>query len=134
MKIFYNKRQLKLALIFGLIWIIIGVISIITKSENNFFSGFLFIGIAYLILYFIKRYTPYVLITDEFIQVNNYIRTKIYFKDIKEIKYFAGDYFVKSRHKELTIDTNYVDKESLPLLKEFIEKRISAIKPSGNTG
>ena len=122
MKIFYNKRQLKVALIFGIIWIVIGLAAIISRSENNFLTGFTFLGIAYLILYLIKRNIPYVLITDEFIQVHNFIRKKIYLKDIQEIKYFAGDYILRSSDKELRIDTNFVDKESLPKLKKFIEE------------
>lgn len=121
MKIYYNKKQLNIALIFGIIWIVIGTVSIVGNSDNSFLSGFLGIGILYLILYFIKKYNPYVLVTDEYIQVHNFIRKKIQLKDIVAITYFAGDYTIKSSDKELTIDTNFIDKLSLPAFKIFMD-------------
>lgn len=122
MEISYNKKKSNISLILGIIWILIGTTSIIGNSENDFLSGFLFIGIAYLAIYFMQRNVPYVLITDEFIQVCNFKKKKIYLKDITEVKYFAGDYIIKSDSKELSIDSNFVEKESLPNLKNAIEE------------
>lgn len=122
MEVAYNKKKSHISLILGVTWIVIGITSIIGDSGNNFLSGFLFIGIAYLAIYFIQRNVPYVLITDEFIQVCNFTKRKIYLKDITEIKYFAGDYVIKSASKELSIDSNFVEKESLPSLKNAIEE------------
>ena len=76
----YNKKKSNISLILGIIWILIGTTSIIGNSENDFLSGFLFIGIAYLAIYFMQRNVPYVLITDEFIQVCNFKKKKIYLK------------------------------------------------------
>ena len=122
MKVSYNKKKALISLILGIVWTLIGITSIAADSENNFLSGFLIIGIAYLAIYFIQRNIPYVLITDEFIQVCNITKRKIYLKDVLEVKYFAGDYTIKSAAKELSIDTNFVEKESLPNLKKAIEE------------
>ena len=122
MKVYYNRKQLNIALIFGVLWVLIGVISIVGNSENNFLSGFLLIGVVYLILYFVKKHNPYVVITEEYIQVHNYVRKKIQLNDIVDVKYFAGDYTIKSFDKELTIDTNFIDKVSLPAFKIVMEE------------
>lgn len=120
MKIYSNKKQLNHSLIFGIIWVVLGTVSIVGRSENPFLSGFLIIGIFYLAIYFVQKNVPYVLITDDMIQVNSFTAKKIYLRDIVEIAYFAGDYIIKSHDKKLTIDTNSVDSESLPNLKIFI--------------
>jgi hypothetical protein len=52
---------------------------------------------------------------------NGIFKKEIEIKNVKSIKYFAGDYIIKSAEKEIVIDTNLVDKESQSNLKNYFE-------------
>jgi hypothetical protein len=41
-------------------------------------------------------------------------------KKITAIKYFAGEYIVRSVQKEIRIDTNLIDQRDQPLLTDFL--------------
>ena len=47
---------------------------------------------------------------------------KLYLMEIKSIKKFAGDYILKSDTKELTINTQMIDPNSMAMLNNELEK------------
>lgn len=118
-KILYNQKQTKRSFIIGLITVIFGAASQILSS-NYIFSCFIGLGIAYIGIYLIQTYSPYVLITKDFVHINGFRMKKIAIKDISEISYFAGDYTIIKAGKRFVIDTNSVDKRSLPPLRQFV--------------
>ena len=90
-----------------------------------YLGGFLGLGIMYIVIYFIQKNRAYVRITPEYISKDGLFPSRIEIDQIKSVKYFAGDFIIKSNEKEITIDTNIIDKESLPDLKDYFEKYIT---------
>lgn len=119
-KILYNQKQARRTFVFGILAVVLGILAQIYRP-NYLLGGFIGIGIVYIVTYIAQTFSPYVLITTDFIQRNSFPIKKIALKDITEIKYFAGDYIIKKPGKEIVIDTNYIDKESLPLLRQFVD-------------
>jgi hypothetical protein len=126
MKILYNQTQLKRTLIMGIAFTAIGVLSIFFSTEH-FLAGFVGIGILYIAISIVQKNRAYVVISDEYIQKDGIIKQKLSIAQIQSVKYFAGDYIIKSSAKELTIDTNVVDKKYLPELQQYFE-RYSIVK------
>ena len=124
MKILYNQKQLKRSLILGLIWIAIGI-GPLFFSQNQL-TAFIGIGVMYVLVYFFQKNRPYVLITEEYIRVDHFPfgKKQMALDQIQTVKYFAGDYIIKDANKELVIDTNLVDKDSLAELKQFMQTYI----------
>jgi hypothetical protein len=121
MKILHNQSQLKKILFLGIGYVIIGLLSLLTSSSNIFLSGSIGIGIVFISQYFYNKNRAYVILTENSIMSNGIIKKEIEIKNVKSIKYFAGDYIIKSAEKEIVIDTNLVDKESLSNLKNYFE-------------
>ena len=120
MKILHNQSKLNRILFLGIGYIIIGLISLATSTEL-YFSGFALIGIIYVLQYFYTKNRAYVILLENSIRSNGIFKKEIEIKNVKSIKYFAGDYIIKSAEKEIVIDTNLVDKESQSNLKNYFE-------------
>ena len=121
LNILYNQTHLKRSLILGISYVIIGSFSLFLNLQNHFLSGFIGLGIFYVVLYFWQKNRPYVQITDDAIIIDKGVTKKqIPLDQITSVKYFAGDYVVKTPLKEVTIDTNLLDKESLTDLQQFM--------------
>jgi hypothetical protein len=125
MKILYNQSQLNRILILGIVFILLGVISLFF-STKTYLSGMAGIGLMHIIIYYYQKNRAYVTIKNDIISKDGvFIKHKIEVKKIISVKYFAGDYIIRSSDKELTIDTNLIDKESLPLLKSYFADLIN---------
>lgn len=120
MKILHNQSQLNKILFLGIGYIIIGLLSLSTSSKI-FLSGFIGIGIIFIAQYFYNKNRAYVILIENSIMSNGIFKKEIEIKNVKSIKYFAGDYIIKSAEKEIVIDTNLVDKESQSNLKNYFE-------------
>ena len=120
MKILRNQSQLNKILFLGIGHIISGLLSLSTTSKI-YLSGFIGIGIIFIVKYFYNKNRPYVILTENSIMSNGIFKKEIEIKNVKSIKYFAGDYIIKSAEKEIVIDTNLVDKESQSNLKNYFE-------------
>ena len=120
MKILHNQSKLNRILFLGIGYIIIGLISLATSTEL-YFSGFALIGIIFVLQYFYTKNRAYVILLENSIRSNGIFKKEIEIKNVKSIKYFAGDYIIKSAEKEIVIDTNLVDKESQSNLKNYFE-------------
>lgn len=69
-----------------------------------------------------QKYKSYLTIEGGLIKENWPFGKKISIADITEIKYFVGDYIVKTDTKELTINTQLVHGNSVVDLKAALEK------------
>jgi len=122
MKIRFTKKQFNYYLVFGILWLILGI-SLLTLESGNFFRfGYVTIGLLYLGGYIFMKNRQYLTIEDGVITKNNLIPKKINLVEITKIKKFAGDYILKTSKSELTINTQLIDKKSLEDLDTVLEK------------
>lgn len=122
MKIGYKKRHLNINFILGIIWLVWFFVFDFNKEEMNWTDyGWLVISIAYLSIYFYQKKYKYVSIENGILTVNGPIGKKLNLTEIKRIKKFAGDYILKTDKKELTINTQIIDPNSLAELNAVLE-------------
>ena len=123
MKIQYKKRQLNFNLIFGIIWLTYFLIQLIFDKEIHWIDyGWILISLAYFGIYFYQKKYKYVSIENGILTVNGPLGKKLNLTEIKRIKKFAGDYILKSDKKDLTINTQIIDPNSLAELNAKLEK------------
>ncbi|APU10245.1 hypothetical protein QYR09_08085 [Cellulophaga lytica] len=123
MKIRYKKRHLNINLILGIIWLVWFFVFDFNKEEMNRTDyGWLVISIAYLSIYFYQKQNKYLTIENGIIKINSPFGRKLNLTEIKRIKKFAGDYIIKTDKKELTINTQIIDPNSLAELNAELEK------------
>ena len=79
--------------------------------------SFVYLGI----FYFQKKY-KYITIEDGIIRINGPLGKELKLIEIKRIKKFAGDYIIKTDQKEMTINTQIIDPNSLKELDVELEK------------
>ena len=110
-------------LIFGLVWLVWFFLGILTKDEPNWTDyGWIVISAMYLIVFFYQRQNKYLTIENGVIKENDPFGKKLNLTEIKRIKKFAGDYILKTDKKELTINTQIIDPNSLAELNSELEK------------
>jgi hypothetical protein len=123
MRIKYKKRQLNVNLVFGVLWLAFGLLSLFTKENTSWTDyGYLVISVMYFALYYYQRQQGYLMIENGVMRINGSFGKKIKLTDIKEIKKFAGDYIIKTDKKELGINTQLMDPKSLVALDEELAK------------
>jgi len=125
MKIRYKKRKLRINLIFGLIWSVFAIVQLfISDYETNSWVkyGWLGISLTYIIMYFYEYFYQYMTIKNGIIKINSLFGKKMKLTEIKRIKKFAGDYIIKTDKKELTINTQIIEPNSLAELNAELEK------------
>ena len=123
MRIGYKKKHMNINLIFGLVWLVWFFLGILTKDEPNWTDyGWIVISAMYLIVFFYQRQNKYLTIENGVIKENDPFGKKLNLTEIKRIKKFAGDYILKTDKKELTINTQIIDPNSLAELNSELEK------------
>jgi hypothetical protein len=123
MKIQYKKKQVKLILIIGIISLINGIAPVVFNEDVNWFGYFWFVfsGIC-LIIYFYKKKKKYLTLENGILKQNWPFGKKMNLNEIKRIRHFAGDYILKSKNKELIINIQSIDEESMLKLKTELKK------------
>jgi hypothetical protein len=113
MKIRYNKKRQNYNLAFGIVWAIIGLVSI-SYSEENKIGDYLFLlaSILYFGLFFYERTNQYITITENEIKKNTLFGKKINIAEITSIKKIAGDYILKTDNVEMIINTELITEVS----------------------
>ena len=123
MKFKYKKKKLYANLVIGILFLIIGVSSIYLDdfefSSNQIFFAF---GLVYIGYFFYNYKFQYIRVKNGIIQENGLFGTKLEIAEITSFKKFAGDYILKAGKKELRINTELIDADSLQELREFIVK------------
>ncbi len=126
----YKSKFVKVNLIFGMLWLLIGIVAIALNPTNTLFEfGFIILSMAYFTLYFFYKYKHYGIINEREIKMSGLPTKKILIKDIIEIKEFAGDVIFKTSGKEIAFDTNFIEEVSLLELKKVardlvVEKKL----------
>ncbi len=114
---------MNLNLFFGLIWFINGILQAVFNENPKWFDYFWFIlSGLYLIIYFYQIKKKYLTIENGIIKQNWPFGKKINLTEIKQIRHFAGDYILKSEKKEMTINIQLINEESLSDLKTELKK------------
>lgn len=114
MKIDYKKRQLNFNLIFGILWLSYFLVKLLLDDKLHWIDyGWIIIALIYLGLYFYQKNYKYLSIENGIIIVNGPFGKKLNLSEIKHIKSFAGDYILKTDKKELTINTQMIEPNSL---------------------
>ncbi|MDG1778817.1 MAG: hypothetical protein P8H23_05670 [Flavobacteriaceae bacterium] len=110
-------------LILGIVWIILGTLSIVTDDKIRWTDyGYLVIGILYVGHYLYDLKNQYLTIENGTIRKNGLYGywKKINLNEINWIKKFAGDYTLKTEKKELKINTELIDENSLTELNKIL--------------
>ena len=135
MKIKYTDQILKGQLNSGLLLIGLGILLIIAYlifgdfeqiSLKSLGVGQIGAGIFMILFYFNQKTKQYLTIKDGKLVKHSFIPKKIKLKDIQSIQQFAGDYIIKGNNKEIVIDTQIVDRDSLQDLKNVLKQYHSA--------
>ena len=125
MKIKFKKKRLLANLILGLVWSLLGIFNLM-QSKNLYWLdyGYLVIGVLYIGNYLYDLKFQYLIIDESMIKMNALygFRKKIYLKDIQTIKKTARDFKLKTIDKEININTQLIEKDSLIELYKFLEQ------------
>jgi len=123
MKIRFKKKRLRANLILGLVWVGFGIISLEIDDNISWTDyGYMVIGLLYLGQYWADRTWHYLTIADGTIRKNGLhgFGQKINLNDITWIKKFAGDYTLITGQRNLKIDTDLIDEDSLADLNRVL--------------
>ena len=120
-KIRYKKRIQRWFFYFGLAWIIIGIAMFYFSGQVWSSYFYLGLGLFILIIYLYYAKKQYLTIENGILTKNNMLLSKsIPLDEIKEIKYFGGDYTLVTDRGNFTIETYPIDKNSLEKLKAIL--------------
>lgn len=122
MKVHFSKKYLRQNLFFGLLWVLYVASAYYIKKEYSWFDYFFIIGaLFYLTTYFLGKEKGYLQIENGVLKKNTPFSKSIALKDIRQVKYFAGDYQLITEHKEITLNTQIMASESFEKLKAILE-------------
>ena len=99
-------------------FILLAGIELIASNEIRYFN--IALALLYIAPYFYHKKVPFLTIQKGVLKQNWWFGKSIDSKDINEIKYFAGEYIIRSQKKELRIDTHIIDPRDQPLLTDFL--------------
>ena len=117
-KLRYNIKNQRYFIIVGGLFILLAGIELIASNEISYFN--ITLALLYIAPYFYHKKVPFLTIQKGVLKQNWWFGKSIDSKDINEIKYFAGEYIIRSQKKELRIDTHIIDPRDQPLLTDFL--------------
>jgi len=117
-KLRYNIKNQRYYMIAGGLFILLAGIELIASNEIRYFN--ITLALLYIAPYFYHKKVPFLTIQKGVLKQNWWFGKSIDSKDINEIKYFAGEYIIRSQKKELRIDTHIIDPRDQPLLTDFL--------------
>lgn len=126
MKIKYKRKRLIYTFVMAMIWLILGVISLVfsEQSEMSWFKfAYLFISLLYFFQFFYNLKMQYGTVTADSIEKHELFSSKeIEWKNLITLKKVAGDYKLYSADKKMTINPDLIDKDSLSDLEAVFKK------------
>ena len=123
MKIKYKKEPLIVYLTAGFFWFMFFNVILFEKEElSSLDYGWIVMSLIYLGIFFYRKKYYYLTIINDNIRVNGPLGKELKLTEIKRIKKFAGDYIIKTDRKEMTINTQIIDPNSLKELDVELEK------------
>lgn len=131
MTVNYSKKRLFFNLFLGILWLFIGASYLLGEEKLLWHHyGFLIVGLLYLWIFLLEFFKKYFKITSQEIVLFGLKNRKIDFKDLLEIKYFAGDYVFKDKNKSITIVKSQIDKNQLEDFEKIWNEVKSAFENS----
>ena len=130
MTIFYALRGMRYLLWSGIAYIMMSILIFLVGDLSSFDWIWFVLGIIHLLLYFYQKHKGYLTIKDGLIKKHDFTFEKMQVSDIKTVKYFAGDYVLKSQKKKMTINNQRYEKaieQNLAELNNAILKRRALI-------
>ncbi|CAM4350915.1 hypothetical protein [Gillisia hiemivivida] len=123
MKFRYKNKQIKINLIFGIVWFVYGIIKVVITDKLIWIDyGWFAFSILYLIIYFYQKKEKYLTIENGIIKQNWPFGKQLNLTEIKSIKYFAGDLILKTENNELIINRQLIEENSLKDLEFELKK------------
>ncbi len=123
MKIKYKKEPLIVYLSAGFFWFMFFNVIFFEKEElSSLDYGWIVMSLIYLGIFFYQKKYKYITIEDGIIRINGPLGKELKLTEVKRIKKFAGDYIIKTDRKEMTINTQIIDSNSLKELDAELEK------------
>lgn len=123
-KVKNNRRQAIRSLILGIVWMVLATVALFLAEDKSLFCGMLPMGIFSLGYFFHLRYRHNFEIKDGALHVDAFpfVRRRYALADLKEVRYFAGEYILVFGRKELRFDLSLIDEDMRPDVKECFEK------------
>lgn len=123
MRYHHNNRTLILSFALAVIWSYLGI-SKIVDTEGKSWDDYLFliIGILYIGIFLVQYFGKYFEMTDEKITLTGPFSKTIYFKDLIDMKYYAGDFTFKSKEKTIKISKDQMNKSDVTQFEKQFEK------------
>lgn len=119
----YNNGTLILNLALAVLWSCLGISKIadtVGKAWKDYL--FLIIGILYIGIFLVQYFGKYFEMTDEKISLTGPFSKTIYFKDLVEMKYYAGDFTFKTKQKTIKISKDQLNRSDVPQFEKQLEK------------
>ena len=120
MVIKFTNRRFKYYKIWGPIWIILGVISILISPENYFNYGYIVIGVFHIFYYWYEKRNQYLTIENNVIRKNHLISKKFDLSQLQRIGNHSSYYVLYGKNKDFQINKEYIDQESLEQLDAYL--------------
>jgi len=115
----YKKRTFKTCIFMGLGFLALGLLGTVFDSIS--ISNYIIAALYLFAAYYYSNY-PMIEISESEIKENWWFGKRIALQDIRQIKYFAGDYLIKSQTKELGICKSQLNIEDQQLLTDFLRQ------------
>ena len=96
-KLRYNIKNQRFYIIVGGLFILLAGIELIASNEIRYFN--ITLALLYIAPYFYHKKVPFLTIQKGVLKQNWWFGKSIDSKDINEIKYFAGEYIIRSQKK-----------------------------------
>lgn len=125
MKFRQNSWRIKLGIIVGIIFFLLGIVQWVGNWNLPGYSAYLniLIGLLWIGVIWYQNKTGYFQVTEnEIIQYGIFKTKKVNLTDLKQITYQAGDYTFKDSENEIRIVKEMIDKKDLPKFERILEK------------
>lgn len=122
MIISYKKKSINFNLFYALFHMVLAFIMMYLEGHLWISYFWMAFSVLCIINYYFQKTYQYLSIENGIIKINEPFGKKLKLSEIQKIKKIAGDYILKTDHKELTINTQFIEPKSLILLNSELEK------------
>ena len=109
-------------MVYGLFHMVLAFIMMYLEGHLWISYFWMAFSVLCIINYYFQKTYQYLSIENGIIKINEPFGKKLKLSEIQKIKKIAGDYILKTDHKELTINTQLIEPKSLILLNSELEK------------
>ncbi len=116
-----NRRYFNLAMI--ILWFVLIACVLIFDDKARWTSwGWMIMGTIYTVVYTNNLFNNYLTVKDNEIIENAFFEKRIKLDEVVSFKSFFGDYILKTDKKELVINTQIIDPQSLEVLDNYLSR------------